>query len=286
MLLVGTTKGAFLISGGNDRGGWAVQGPYCDGWPINHIIGDPETGTLWAGGGSDWHGAGIWRSEDGGASWKVTRLTKGKMDDWAANDPNFAKMIGWTDEPLPFTDAFVQIWSLGYARGTLYAGTKPANLLASENGGKDWKPIQALTDHPSADSWNPGGAGLVLHTIVSDPGNPKKLWVGIERLASLRPKTVERPGSAATGSRTPKQVVTTTTLPRHAMATSGTASTTSCVRRAQVTCFTSRTIMAYGVRPMVVEAGRPHQKLTVDLRLSDPHSSARSEYDLDDAAQR
>ena len=90
-LLVGTTKGAFLISGDNDRSGWAVQGPYCDGWPINHVIGDPETGALWAGGGGEWHGAGIWRSEDGGTSWKVTRLTKGKNDDWAANDPNFRK---------------------------------------------------------------------------------------------------------------------------------------------------------------------------------------------------
>ena len=57
------------------------------------------------------------------------------MDDWAANDPHFAKMIGWTDEPLPFIDAFTQIWSLSYAHGTLYAGTKSANLLASENGG-------------------------------------------------------------------------------------------------------------------------------------------------------
>jgi hypothetical protein len=178
-LLVGTTKGAFLICGGNDRSGWAIQGPYCDGWPINHVIGDPETGTLWAGGGGEWHGAGIWCSEDGGTNWKVTRLTKGKMDDWAANDPHFAKMIGWTSEPLPFTDTFAQIWSLGYAHGTLYAGTKPASLLASENGGKDWERIRALTDHPSASSWNPGGAGLVLHTIVSDPGNPKKLWVGI-----------------------------------------------------------------------------------------------------------
>src|SRR4051794_8217023 len=50
-VLVGTTKGAFLISDGNDRSGWAIQGPYCDGWPINHVIGDPATGTLWAGGG-------------------------------------------------------------------------------------------------------------------------------------------------------------------------------------------------------------------------------------------
>jgi hypothetical protein len=178
-LLVGTTKGAFLISGGYDRSGWTIQGPYCDGWPINHVIGDPETGTLWAGGGGEWHGAGIWRSEDGGSSWKVTRLTKGTMDDWAAKDPNFAKMIGWTGEPLPFTDSFAQVWSLSYAHGTLYAGTKPANLLASENGGRDWVRIHGLTDHPSADSWNPGAAGLVLHTIVPDPDNPKKLWVGI-----------------------------------------------------------------------------------------------------------
>ena len=82
-LLAGTTKGAFLICGGNDRSGWAIQGPYCDGWPINHVVGDPETGTLWAGGGGEWHGAGIWCSKDGGTNWKVTRLTKGKMDDWA-----------------------------------------------------------------------------------------------------------------------------------------------------------------------------------------------------------
>src|SRR3954465_3212565 len=102
-LLVGTTKGAFVLDGDADREHWAVRGPYCDGWPINHVIGDPATGTLWAGGGGEWHGAGVWRSEDGRASWTVTRLTKGKMDDWAANDPDFAKMISWTGEPLPFT---------------------------------------------------------------------------------------------------------------------------------------------------------------------------------------
>ncbi len=178
-LLIGTTKGAFLLSGGNDRSGWAIRGPYCDGWPINHMIGDPETGTLWAGGGGEWHGAGIWRSEDGGATWKVTRLTKGRMDDWAAKDPTVAKMIGWTGEPLPFTDSFAQIWSLSYAHGTLYAGTKPASLLASTNGGKDWVKLHGLTDHPSADSWTPGGVGLTLHSIVPDPANRKKFWVGI-----------------------------------------------------------------------------------------------------------
>lgn len=178
-VLVGTTKGAFLISGGTDRKDWTVKGPLCDGWPINHVIADPDTGALWAGGGGDWHGAGIWRSLDGGETWEVTKLTKGKMDEWAANDPDFAATIGWTDKPLPFGDEFSQIWSIGYGHGTLYAGTKPANLLMSRDKGASWERVQGLTDHPSADSWNPGGAGLVLHTIVFDPADPRKLWIGI-----------------------------------------------------------------------------------------------------------
>ncbi len=178
-ILVGTTKGAFLICGGKDRSNWIVKGPFCEGWPVNHVIADPATGTLWAGGGGDWHGAGVWRSPDCGETWKVTRLTKGTMDDWASNDPGFAKMINWSGEPLPFADGFSQIWSLGFVKGTLYAGTKPANLLVSHDGGEVWERVQGLTDHPSAGSWNPGAAGLVLHTIVADPGNPQKLWIGI-----------------------------------------------------------------------------------------------------------
>lgn len=101
------------------------------------------------------------------------------MDAWAADDPDFAKMINWSDEPLPFTDEFSQIWALSYAHGLLYAGTKPAGLLVSSDGGKEWARVQSLTDHPSAGEWNPGAAGLVLHTIVSDPQNAEKLWVGV-----------------------------------------------------------------------------------------------------------
>jgi photosystem II stability/assembly factor-like uncharacterized protein len=178
-ILVGTTKGAFLISGGSNRSGWSIKGPLCDGWPINHLAGDPQSGTIWAGGGGDWHGAGIWRSGDQGATWDLTRLTRGQMDQWAANDPDFAKMIGWQDKPLPFEDGFSQIWSLGFAHGKLYAGTKPASLLKSDDMGKTFERVQSLNDHPSSDSWNPGAAGLVLHTIVTDPKDPKKLWLGI-----------------------------------------------------------------------------------------------------------
>ncbi len=177
-ILVGTTKGAFLVSGTGDRRDWTVSGPHCGGWQINHLASDPATGRLWAGGGGDFHGAGVWRSDDGGNTWTLTRLTKGMMDDWAAGDPDFAALVGWTPDPLPF-DGFSQVWSLCYAHGRLYAGTKPAQLLQSDDFGTSWSRVEGLTDHPSAPDWNPGAAGLVLHSLVADPADPRKLWAGI-----------------------------------------------------------------------------------------------------------
>lgn len=178
-LLLGTTKGAFVLHGDQDRRAWHVTGPHCDGWAINHFASDPDTGQIWAGGGDAWNGAGVWRSDDGGATWTVTRLTTGERDTWAANDPDFAAMIGWTDTPLPFGDTFQQVWSLHRTGGRLYAGTKPAHLLMSTDDGETWQEVEALANHPSAESWNPGAAGLTLHTIVSDPETPEKIWVGI-----------------------------------------------------------------------------------------------------------
>ncbi|MBT9385881.1 exo-alpha-sialidase [Pseudooceanicola sp. CBS1P-1] len=177
-LMVGTTKGAFLLEGGEDRSGWAVRGPFCGGWPINHMAADPGTGRIWAGGGGDWFGAGVWHSDDHGDSWTLTKLTRGQMDDWAEKDADFAAMIGWTGAPAPF-EGFSQVWSLGLSHGTLYAGTKPARLLSSRDGGASWQEVSSLAGHPSADSWTPGAAGLVLHTIVSDPADPAKLWLAI-----------------------------------------------------------------------------------------------------------
>ncbi len=139
-ILVGTTKGLFILEGGRK-----VTGPYCDGWPINHAIG--RDGVIWAGGGSGWHGPGVWRRTGG----------------------------EWTMSAGPFEGA-EQVWSLGMDGARLLAGTKPAALWESADG-VVWSKMTGLTDQEGADGWQPGAAGLVLHSILC--GGQGRLWVGI-----------------------------------------------------------------------------------------------------------
>ena len=179
-VLVGSTKGAFVLTSDNSRKDWALSGPHCGGWNINHVLGDPATGMLWAAGGSDWTGAGVWRSTDNGATWTLAKLSNGKFDEWLANDPGFAAEIGvQPDPPAPFTGDVSSIWVLHFAHGRLYAGGKPGVLFASDDIGQNWQRLSGLNAHPSAPDWQPGGAGLVLHTILSAPQDPGKLWVAI-----------------------------------------------------------------------------------------------------------
>lgn len=153
-VLLGTTKGAFVLRSNPARSDWELSGPFCDGAPINHVIGDPATGMIWAAGGGGWYPAGVWRSADGGASWDQS--TAG------------------------FADAGLQtLWSLGRSGPKLYAGSKPAALFESTDQGQSWTRVEGLSNHASAADWSPGAAGLVLHSIVADPDQPAKLWVGI-----------------------------------------------------------------------------------------------------------
>lgn len=179
-IMVGTTKGVFLLDSDGGRRDWQVRGPLCEGWPTNHLAADPETGAMWAASGGEWHGAGVWRSVDGGATWDLTLLANGMFDEMLRNDAGFAAMVGRGPAPdAPFKGQINALWSLGLAHGTLYAGSKPAALFASTDGGVTFAKVQGLSDHPSSDSWQPGAAGLVLHSIVSDPGDAGKMWVGI-----------------------------------------------------------------------------------------------------------
>lgn len=178
-LLVGTTKGAFVLTGSAERESWEVSGPHCNLWPINHVVGDPDSGEIWAGGGNEFFGAGVWRSQDGGASWSLSTLGHGSMAEWAANDPDVAAMFGGVPEPAPFTGGIESVWSLAVSDGRIYAGAKPAQLYVSNDAGVSWERVEGLAGHPSRESWNPGAAGLTLHTIVPHPVTPGKMWIGI-----------------------------------------------------------------------------------------------------------
>ena len=157
-LLVGTRKGTFILDSDEARRSWQVRGPFCDGWPINHVAADLATGTIHAGGGNPWFGLGVWSSTDRGHSW-----TK----------PTAALSLGEGAEPVR------GVWSLAPAGDHFYAGVEPAALFSSGDGGRSWEHVAGLQRHPSRPSWQAGGAGLILHAILPHPADPDQIWVAI-----------------------------------------------------------------------------------------------------------
>lgn len=159
MLLVGTKKGAFVVKSDEWRDQWEVSPPLCDHWPTQHVNYDPATKSILAAAGSEWFGHAIWRSNDLGATWSHSS----------------AGMENEEGEP-PITNAWSIVPGID---GTLYAGVDPAALFKSTDGGETWTELRGLRDAPGRDLWNPGGAGLILHTIVPHPTDPKKLYIAI-----------------------------------------------------------------------------------------------------------
>ncbi len=69
LVLLGTKKGAFIAESDADRRSWKLRGPYCETWPINHVVADPKTGAIWGAGGNEWFGPAVWKSTDLGETW-------------------------------------------------------------------------------------------------------------------------------------------------------------------------------------------------------------------------
>ncbi len=159
LLLLGTRKGVFVMESDAERRSWRRRGPYCEHWPINHVVADAATGVIYAGGGDAWFGPAVWKSEDFGTT-------------WSHSSQGLAYEAG--QEPIK------AVWSLAADRtGRLYAGVDPAGLFASDDGGVGWTEMAGLRNHPSRSEWNPGGAGLILHSLVPHPGDESRIWVGI-----------------------------------------------------------------------------------------------------------
>jgi hypothetical protein len=164
LLLVGTTKGAFILDGGADRTSWSVRGPMCEGWPIHDLQWDPATRSIYAGGGSAWYGPAVFRSDDLGETW--THSSEG---------------INYGDDGPKIPT----VWNVTPAHGSIFAGVEPAGLFRSDDGGATWGHVAGLREHPSRPGWQPGAGGLICHTIVPHPTETGKMWVAISAVGTF-----------------------------------------------------------------------------------------------------
>ena len=169
-LLVGTRKGAFLFRADRRRKSWKVEGPFFAGWEVNHLMRDPRTGHFWAAINTSWWGNDLQVSANNGKSWRKASAGLGFPSDRGLN--------------------LKRIWYVAPDRvarpDTLWCGVDPGALFRSDDGGKNWYEIKALTQHPSRDRWQPGGGGMMVHHIIPDPSRPKRIYVGISAAGCFR----------------------------------------------------------------------------------------------------
>ncbi len=180
-LLVGTKKGAFVLTADGTRKKWDVKGPLFTGWEIYHMNASPaDPNRLYASQTSGWFGQIIQRSDDGGETWEPVgnefvydgvpgthQWYDGTQHPW-----EFARV--WHLEPSP-TDA-----------DTVYAGVEDAAMFRSTDGGQSWQELSGLRGHKTGELWQPGAGGLCLHTIIIDPNAPERMVIAISAAGAFR----------------------------------------------------------------------------------------------------
>jgi len=179
-LLVGTRKGAFILTSDGKRAEWKVSGPHFAGWEIYHLKGSPvNPNRIYASQSSGWFGQQVQRSDDGGDTWEA--VGKDLLYDGV---PGTHQWYDGTQHPWEFK----RIWhfepSLTEAE-TVYAGAEDAALFRSTDGGTTWHELSGLRD-AKGKLWQPGAGGMCLHTIVLDPTNAQRMFVAISAAGAFR----------------------------------------------------------------------------------------------------
>ena len=179
-VLVGTRKGAFVLSADAKRRQWDVSGPHFAGWEIFHLKGSPaDPQRIYASQSSSWFGQVIQRSDDGGATWNV-------VGNEFAYDGDPGTHLWYDGTPHPW--AFARVWHLEPSLtdpDTVYAGVEDAALFRSTDAGATWKELPGLRDC-SGSLWQPGAGGMCLHTILLDPADPARIFVAISSAGAFR----------------------------------------------------------------------------------------------------
>ena len=180
-VLVGTRKGAFVLSSDGKRARWDVSGPHFAGWEIYHVKGSPaEPDRLYASQCSGWSGQVIQRSDDGGVTWEPVG-NKFAYD----GVPGTHQWYDGTPHPWEFE----RVWHLEPSLDdpdTVYAGVEDAGLFKSTDGGQQWQELPTLRGHKSGPSWQPGAGGMCLHTIILDPATPGRIFTAISAAGAFR----------------------------------------------------------------------------------------------------
>ena len=200
-VLVGTRKGAFILTSDGKRKQWEVNGPHFAGWEIYHVKGSPvDPNRIYASQSSGWFGQVIQRSSDGGKTWETpgNELTKSPQGMPGVSNRFIYDTAPESGKPLTTHQwydgtqhpwEFKRVWHLEPSLTdpeTVYAGVEDAALFRSTNGGKSWHELPGLRGHGTGPQWQPGAGGLCLHTIILDPKYPDRIFIAISSAGAFR----------------------------------------------------------------------------------------------------
>jgi hypothetical protein len=180
-LLVGTRKGAFILTSDETRRDWSVAGPHFGGWEVYHLKASPaDPDRLYASQSTSWFGQVIQRSSDGGRTWE----TAGNKFVYEGT-PGPHKWYDGTPHPWEFK----RVWHLEPSAAdanTIYAGVEDAALFRSTDGAQTWEELAAFRQQPSGSTWQPGAGGLCLHTLLLDPRENGRMYAAVSAAGVFR----------------------------------------------------------------------------------------------------